>query len=618
MTDNAEQKTVPAKSFMNAGPTLHYRHANVRRCWVLAVIVHFAACSFWSMILTGNMAWIGLDRLLDTTLWNLGTVVQSPLSIFEYPWQIAVLGMLMGIMAASPVVVSQLLSFRFSVLMILSVIFVAKLPLFGAFLIVSCIAVACRPLRFRSRFIAILLCMAPQMIYWAVFGGVESVDPIRWGFSYAPWICAWLDGVLIAGIVIGVGHYTRYRPGLVWIVTAAALVLAFGVFNHLVKFDELDYQLYIAGNNPEKVPVFQDHPMTEIIDAAIYDNKIRGYLAGQFYPTDAIQLREELKKELKRGLDRERWPFWFEVPDEMDYYKKRRELIDDQYDIFIEKRPKSDRMPIALYYKGMLSEYRPDTQKFEKTEVLHFCNSYPHNETLGVWLELSYKHRDSLESLEARWRLAMDQAGKGGFGTAIKVCQEALMLMTSRPDTPQATPKADTIWTAFSKPAKTVMTKVKLNELRFRLKKLELLIGDHNIGQDKASRDRLARFVMLDDHKIDYPEQVEQLLRETAKDDPLMDNILLARAMMDNEIEIRAAKLIEITKDYAATDAGIQARYELGVLNVQLWKDAKDQEIKDKYLKNARQILTDFKTEYPNSIFVSQALAVLQGLPIGD
>ena len=206
MTDNAEQITVPAKSFMNAGPTLHYRHANVRRCWVLAVIVHFAACSFWSMILTGNMAWIGLDRLLDTTLWNLGTVVQSPLSIFEYPWQIAVLGMLMGIMAASPVVVSQLLSFRFSVLMILSVIFVAKLPLFGVFLIVSCIAVACRPLRFRSRFIAILLCMAPQMIYWAVFGGVESVDPIRWGFSYAPWICAWLDGVLIAGIVIGVGH----------------------------------------------------------------------------------------------------------------------------------------------------------------------------------------------------------------------------------------------------------------------------------------------------------------------------------------------------------------------------------------------------------------------------
>jgi len=614
MTDNAEQKSVPAKSFMNAGPTLHYRHTNVRRCWVLAVIVHFAACSFWSMILTGNMAWIGIGELWDTGLWNLGSVVQSPLSIFEYPWQIAVLGMLMGIMAASPVVVSQLLSFRFSVPMMLSVIFVAKLPLFGVFLIVSCVAVACRPLRFRSRFIAILLCMAPQMIYWAVFGGVESVDPIRWGFSYAPWICAWLDGVLIAGIVIGVGHYTRYRPGLIWIVTAAALVLAIGLFSYLVKFDELDYQLYIAGNNPEKVPEFQDRSMTEAIDAAIYDNEIRSDLAGLFYPTDTILLREELKKELKRALDREGWPFWFKVSDEMNYDKKRDKLL-EQYNLFIEKRPKSDRLPIALYYKGMLSEYRPDVQKFEKTEVLHFCNSYPYNDAFGTWLELWSKHRDSLEALEAMWRLAMSHVDDGRFDKAMELCELADMFLANHQAQSKTDPKADTIWTAFSKPAETVMTSVKLNELWVRVRKLELLIGPHNIGKDAASRDRLAGFVMLDDHRIDYPEQVEQLFGQIDKDDPLMDNVLLARAMLDPNLNSKAAKLIEITKNYFATDAGVQARFELGVLNVRLWKDSMDQNLKDRYLKNARQILTDFKTEYPDSIFSDHAKTVLQGLP---
>jgi hypothetical protein len=388
------------------------------------------------------------------------------------------------------------------------------------------------------------------------------------------------------------------------------------VFNYLVKFDELDYQLYIAGNNPEKVSEFQDHPMTEAIDAAIYDNEIRSDLAGLFYPSDTILLREELKKELKRGLDRERWPFWFKVPDEMNYHKKRLELV-AQYDKFIEKRPKSDRLPIALYYKGMLNEYRPDVQKFEKSEVLHFCNSYPYSDTLGVWLELSYKHRDSLEALEAGWRLAMNQASNGRFKEAMDLCRIANMRLENRLRKNHSEPKADTIWTAFSKPAETVMTRVKLNELRIKLRKLELLIGEHNIGKDAGSRDRLARFVMLDDHKIDYPEQVERLLNEIGKDDPLMDNILLAKAMLPQDVESKAGKLIELTSDYGKTDAGIQARYELGVLNVQLWKDAKDVKLKDQHLKNARQILTDFVAEYPDSIFSNQAQAVLQGLPGG-
>ena len=162
MNETNEQKTGPSKSFMTVGPTLHYSHANVRRCWALAIIVYFATCSFWSMILTGNIAWIGLGSAFDSNLWSLGDIVLGPLSIFEYPWQIYVLGMLMGIMAASPVIVSQLLSFRFTIPMILSVIFVAKLPLFGLFLMVSCVAVACRPLRFRSPGIAVGGVLAPS------------------------------------------------------------------------------------------------------------------------------------------------------------------------------------------------------------------------------------------------------------------------------------------------------------------------------------------------------------------------------------------------------------------------------------------------------------------------
>jgi len=146
------------KSFMTIGPTLHYSHANVRRCWALAVAVYVAACLFWSKILTGTFLSLSFSYpdLTGTEAWRLGRFIVSPLSVYEYPWQILILGLLMGILAVGPVLVSQLLSFRYSLPMILAVGFIARLPLFGVFLLVSCTAVACRPLRFRSRFIGLL------------------------------------------------------------------------------------------------------------------------------------------------------------------------------------------------------------------------------------------------------------------------------------------------------------------------------------------------------------------------------------------------------------------------------------------------------------------------------
>jgi len=229
MVDKDQKKSngLP-KSFMTIGPTLHYSHANVRKCWALAAAVFIGVCLFWSKILTGTALALSFGDIAGSDSWRLGRFIISPLSIYEYPWQILILGLLMGIMAVGPVLVSQLLSFRYSLPLILGVVFIAKLPLFGVFLLVSCVAVASRPLRFRSRFIAIALCMSPQLVYWALFGSAQSVDPIRLGLSFSPWICAWLTALAVTGIVIGIGHFTRYRPGLIG--TVSALVLALTVW----------------------------------------------------------------------------------------------------------------------------------------------------------------------------------------------------------------------------------------------------------------------------------------------------------------------------------------------------------------------------------------------------
>ena len=177
-----------SKSLLTVGPTLHYSHQNVQRCWLLAVAAFVASCCFWSKIVTGSFWAFDFEVLINPKLWRLGQYVAGGISIFEYPWQILVLGLLMGILAVIPVLTAQLMSFSYSLPFILAVAFLANLPGLAISLFVSCFAVVCRPLRFRSRFIAIGLCTAPQLFYWGLFGGAAGVERVKWGFSFTPWI----------------------------------------------------------------------------------------------------------------------------------------------------------------------------------------------------------------------------------------------------------------------------------------------------------------------------------------------------------------------------------------------------------------------------------------------
>ena len=615
--NKTEKSTGPSKSFMTVGPTLHYSHSNVQRCWLLAVGVYVVTCVFWSKITTGTIIAEDLQSIFSMQFWSLGQFITNPLDIYEYPWQIVVLGLVMGILAAAPVIMSQLLCFRYSIPMLLCLIFLAKLPLLGLVMFISCVAVACRPLRFRSRFIAIALCMAPQIAYWAAFGGIDAADPLKWGLSFAPWTGAWLTGLFIAAAVIGIGHFTRYRPGLVWIVTGLVLTTAMVLFQSKVGFVELDYQLYIAKNNPEEISEFHDHNVTAAIDATLTDSETRKYLSERFYSTDdMIMLRQELKAKIAEGLSYDRWPKWFKVPDELRYQQKRDWLL-VQYETFIKKWSTSQRKPIALYCKALLKEYSPDIQMFEQAEVLHFYNDYPRGETLRIWYELFEDFPQSPESLEARWRIAMHHAASGDFDTARELCQVTdVMLDKQIRELQKNALQGNSMLSAFSNPSKTIMTPFKLQDIQFRVRQLELLISDQNLSDDQASRERLTDFVILDNHSRDYVARLDDLLAKTKEDDPLRDNMLLARIMLISDGQLRAAQLEELCKKTPNSDGGIRALYELGLLNVKQWKDIdEDSDHKKEFLTNARTILARFISEFPDSIYEQEASRMLSSLP---
>jgi len=622
MPNNDIGKTPKAasKSFMTVGPTLHYSHRNVQRCWLLAVAAFGASCLFWSKILTGSFWSFNLRTINSLEFWRLGESVITGVSIFEYPWQILVLGLLMGILAIVPVLISQLMSFSYSLPFILAVIFLGNLPAFAICLLISCVAAACRPLRFRSRFTAIALCTAPQLLYWGCLGGVRGVDPVEWGFSFAPWICAWLIGLGIAGLVLGIGHFTRYRPGLVWTFTFIFLLLAIVTFEMRIGSDELDYQLYVAKNNPEDISEFHDHSITEALDETITNPAVRKYLAGFFYPTEPIPLRAELKREIQVGLSQDRWPSWFIVPPELNY-QARKQWLFQQYDSFIIRRPTSRRMPIVLYYKALLSEYGPEINVLGQKEILHFYSDYPHERSREIWWSL-YAHKDfgkSPESIEARWRIAKHLAGQGRFEQADKLLAEVQSMAAERLKLlGKEQEQGDAFLGPFRPPADSTMTAFKLAELQGRLNQLRSLISSQNRTDEEQSAKRLAKFVMLNPHSRDYTWHLDELLEQIGDDDRLRDNILLAQTKLVADEQLRAENFGRLHKKFQDTDGGMQALYELARLKIGLYQNESNLEQKKKYLADARATLTSFISLYPDSFCAEQVKKNLDDLPTVD
>jgi hypothetical protein len=627
MADTETPKTIKyaSKSLITAGPTLHYSHANVNSCYFLAVCVYYAAAVFCAKLLTG--------RLISP--WGplyLEKFILSPLSIFEYPAQIFVIGLLVGIFIAVPILASQLMSFKYSLLFILMLSFIAGLPALAVCVLIGAFAAALRPLRFRSRYIAFVLCTSPVFVYFALFGGAKNTDSIRWALSYAPWFYGLFNALLIAAIVLVIGHFTRYRPSLIWSIAACFLITTIIVFHNTINLSELDYQLYIAKNNPETVQEFQDHSITAALDRTVTSPESKSYFQPPFYPVEPIALRTALKKEIQNRLMHDRWPEWFYVPPELRYQEKKQQLL-KLYDnfinppkqwwkpafihrVFLSSRVRVKRMLIALYYKAMLSELSPELNILVEKEMLHFYNDYPHKENLPIWHRLFFEYPDSTESIEARWRRAVHLAGMEQFSSARQLIDQGLVMIKNE-SAAAAGASADETERIFRKPQTTVITEFDLKKNKRKLQYLRNLISSENLGSDEKTAHLLAQFILLNPHDQFFRLQLDNLLAQTTDKSPIADNILLSQIMLTPDLVLRQQRLGQLAKNYAETDGGIQAKFEQACLKLAIWKEHGLSEAeKERYLTEARNDLEDFLKNHPDSIFAEQAREKLSAMPV--
>ena len=598
------QSQVRVKSFLTSGPTLHYSHSNVLASFWFSLLVYLAICSFWAKINYGHTSLPDIPTLLSLSHWKLSYFLTKPLSIFEYPFQAVVLGGMIGLMVIVPLMVSLMLSFSYSILFLFAVAVVAQLPGLAAVLLISCFAIASRPLRFRSRFISVVLCLVPLMLYWFLTGGVRTIEPLRWAYSYFPWMFAWIVALFFAGIVLGLGHYTRYRPGSIGSLSLLFLLSNILIFANWVGFSEADYQIYVEVHNLDESTVFETRSITPLLDAAVSDPVLKNYLTASFYSRDPIMLRSELKRELVDMLRWDHWPQWFadRMPAEFDYQSARKK-IEANLDMFMEKHPRSWRMPQVLYYKAMLTEMRPSLRALEKDEVLEFDSCYASTEAIPIWGQLYRDFPSSPESIEARYRIAVNLAGRNSLDTAYALAEKALDMIEEYQGLLEKGPggaKSE----IFSPIPHTVITNIEAEHLRFRLEYLLSLIDNNKTDNEQDNR-ALSEFISLNHDDIMYEKRLRSILASLSEESPLRDNVELAIILEHDDIYSREKELGKFIEENAGGDSLVRALFEYAKLKLQIAREIgnADDSTRIDLVKEAGNVLRRIQEEYPANIY---------------
>jgi hypothetical protein len=276
-------------------------------------------------------------------------------------------------------------------------------------------------------------------------------------------------------------------------------------------------------------------------------------------------------------------------------------------------------MPIALYYKALLTDFVPDLALIQEKEILRFHSDYPTDASGPTWYALNAAYPASPESIEARLRLAIRYAGTNNIEYARRLVKDALdMIPCAAQGMAVAKDTRASYLTVFAPPPASALTPFKLSDLEFRLRRFQDLISEQNlIPGDDGSRLRLADFVLMNPYARDYKERLDALARKIKPSDPLADNVALALAVQVADPCDRARRLKEIAESHPDSDGGTEAMYELGRLKVSIWREtpAAEAEKKLEMLADSRATLMKFIQLYGGSVLAERARTLLQDLP---
>jgi tetratricopeptide (TPR) repeat protein len=546
---------------------------------------------------------------------TLSDLLTFPISIYEVPLQIVVLGLLLAALVSIPILVSILYRFPCCIPFLLVVAFLAMMPWLAITLAGSCLLASVRPFRFSFRYASALLGLSLVVIYFysasrrpasAVQVLSSPSDQIKF---VAPWVLAIIASCVVCALVLLIARAVNYRPGALTPLLVAMFAVPVLLFEFRVGRDELHYRLLEHEYGPAS-PYFAERDLSKEYERAL----ARLYRAHEDPkpPREAIEAQLDLKWqiELSDVLEEHRTAF-----------ARHRDAAVEACDGFLYQFPTSRYAANALYIKATALDTRVDLSAFRTEKVIRFYNTFPADASRHTWekvrsLDLEADPSSPLIAV-ALLRLAQLDARRRDVARAIEGLGTLLRDFGSAAS--PATQPSGAISTTFGRkpPASSLM--VHLESVVFEAGRWLSLFRSNGLppggdpiyrfdplcGPEKrGSGDPPFGFLQLDPRNEHYARNLRTLIARYP-DCLLADNIELEIALSERNLDSRERLLDACAARKPAGDALPEALFRLGETLQQADRPA-----------DARTAFRRILTDFPGSVWKQEAETRIRLLPV--
>ncbi|MBN2844213.1 MAG: hypothetical protein JXM68_14090 [Sedimentisphaerales bacterium] len=583
--------------------------------WLFNLVIYFVLCGVHNRIATGQFWLVGVNAKINYIIPSL----LQPINIFEFPSYIILYALFTALLVATPILISLLYNLFYAIpFILLNLLLCHELPQ-ALSLFFACLAVSFDPLRFKSKFVSAVLCLAPVVLYWAVFAGPnpwQDSDALRWAIAYSPIAFTYLNCVLFFAIVLLFGHIIRYKPFTVAPFLFLAASITIWQFYAKIGTNERDFRAEVVSFSPKNMPDFQDRSIIPLIEKERAAIKMEQPYLSQEAIDSKIQFRW-------------RWAFSLEptsVSTTDSEASRTRIAIStarmraiDSFKGFIKDHPDSKRIVDVLYYRALTVDMRVDQRALRNENSIRFIYTFPSTESELIWRMIQDKFPDSVFAVEARLRLARLLAGQApanstgsyNFDQTILFLQDNLKQCDKCIADMEAKQSRQEFWSGmfagiFISPEPTI-TLTQARELKWRIEDLISLISLENRAGNLKHESRLAKFIMLDPSHISYEDKLKELLLDSPRPDPLQDNIELELASLMVNLDQKEVELFRIARQYPEQDGGCMAMLRLADLLINEMARLDPPAEKQTYLDRATEMLDEIIARRPDSAWAIRA-----------
>ena len=495
---------------------------------------------------------------------NLTDFILTPINVVNVPLHGVVIGLVMAVIVAVPIVVSVLYRFHWSLPFLLAVLVFAHMPWMTFTLLASCILATQRPFRMSFRFGSALVALLPVVayLYLATRGSPQQLanygTPMQKSLLVAPWLLALLAASIMMGAVLAIARLVDYRPGAVAPVLGIMFAIPVGLFHLGVGTDELAYRVLEAEFGPrsklfepvQKSRETQD-AILKLIYAEIGNQSFQGQLRSDLLALWSLQ--PEKLRELKRTVSRQLLATF--LTDRLAAYEACTRFIADY--------PTSRYVPNVLYIQGTVLDTRLDEARLAGDEPYReLYTGFPHVQSEEIWLKLVKQYPKSPFATKAGVRLAELQLRRGEVDQAIQNLRAVLGSEAANGPTTQ--PRQRSLLSAAPPEASLDFDPQPYRREGRML--LELILANRN--DPRYGETPLIELAALDPRRGSYQTQLLHLIN-CYGDALLQDNLLVRWASSQSDIDERAAALHGCIETFQDGDGLPEAMFRLATLEMQ-------------------------------------------------